>query len=422
MYQIMITTVIFDIGMVLADFHWRRYIASFGWPKETNERIEKATVLGPYWNEIDRGVMGWQEIIDSCIGLAPDLAGEIHLFFERIENIITEFPYSAQWIRELKEAGYRVYLLSNYGEVLFGRCQEKFSFLKETDGGVISYTVKKIKPDPEIYRILLERYQINPGEAVFIDDLETNIRAAEALGIHGIVFRNRRQAQKELEKLGVRRPAPDSIIFDLDGTLWDSTQAAAAVWQQVVDEEFPDITDRVTAEKLKSLYGLPLEEIAVKVFEHSPAERALEAMWVCVKRQCPYLAEHGAVMMEGVKESLAALKKRYRLFIVSNCQGGYIEAFLEGEKLGEFFEDFECPGRTGKLKAANIRLIMERHGLKRPIYVGDTAGDQEASDEAGVPFIFAAYGFGHAKEYDARIDSFQELVTLFEPSAAEIKE
>ncbi len=413
MYQIMITTVIFDIGMVLADFHWRRYIASFGWRADVNERVAKATVQGPYWNEIDRGVMGWQEIIESCIGLAPDLEGEIRLFYEQIENIITEFPYSAQWIRELKEAGYRVYLLSNYGEVLFGRCQEKFSFLNEADGGVISYTVKRIKPDPEIYRILLERYQIQPEEAVFIDDVEENIRAAKEFGMHGIVFQSRRQAQEELLKLGVRRPAPDSIIFDLDGTLWDSTSAAAVIWQQVVDEEFPDITDRVTADRLRGLYGLPLEEIAVRLFEHSPRERALAAMRVCVRKQCPYLAEHGAVLMEGVREGLAALKERYRLFIVSNCQGGYIESFLAGEKLSGIFEDFECPGRTGMLKAENIRLIMRRNGLKRPVYVGDTAGDLEASDAAGVPFVFAAYGFGSAREYDNRIESFRELETLF---------
>ncbi len=200
---------------------------------------------------------------------------------------------------------------------------------------------------------------------------------------------------------------------DLDGTLWDSTSAAAVIWQQVVDEEFPDITDRVTADRLRGLYGLPLEEIAVRLFEHSPRERALAAMRVCVRKQCPYLAEHGAVLMEGVREGLAALKERYRLFIVSNCQGGYIESFLAGEKLSGIFEDFECPGRTGMLKAENIRLIMRRNGLKRPVYVGDTAGDLEASDAAGVPFVFAAYGFGSAREYDNRIESFRELETLF---------
>lgn len=409
----MINTVIFDIGMVLADFHWRSYIRSFGYSDPIRERLERATVLSPYWIECDRGVWSWEKIIDTCVQADPELEQEIRLFFDQVENIIDEYPYSAQWIRELKAAGLKVYLLSNYGEVLFNRCRGKFRFLGEADGGIISYTVKKVKPDPDIYKILLDKYGIVPEEAVFFDDVEGNVRAAEKLGIHGVVFQNKRQADAMLRELGVRYAAPDSLIFDLDGTLWDSTGAAAKIWQQVVEQEFPEIEDRVTPESLKKLYGLPLEEIAVRQFSSASEELALAAMRVCVVRQCPYLAEHGAVMMEGVKEHLPALAGRYRLFIVSNCLGGYIEAFLEGEKLQAYFEDFECPGRTGLLKADNIRLLMERNGLSRPIYIGDTAGDKEAAEAAGVPFVYAAYGFGDVLEYDYKIEEFGELLTLF---------
>lgn len=408
----MINTVIFDIGMVLADFHWKDYIASFGYSEEVCRRLEKATVLSPYWIECDRGVWSWEKIIESCIRLDSELEKEILLFFDTVENIIDEYPYSAQWLRELKASGLKVYLLSNYGEELFARTRGKYSFLKEADGGIISYSVKKVKPDLDIYRMLLEKYGIVPEEAVFFDDVPANASAAAELGIHGVVFKNRRQANRELGKLGVKFAKPDSIIFDLDGTLWDSTEAAAQIWQQVVEEEFPQITDRVTAEKLKGLYGLPLEEIAVRLFVNASEDLALAAMRVCVVKQCPYLAEHGAAMMEGVKENLAALAKTCRLFIVSNCLGGYIEAFLEGENLAGYFEDFECPGRTGLLKADNIRLIMERNGLSRPVYVGDTAGDGEAAEAAGVPFVYASYGFGNTGEYDLKIDKFGELLTL----------
>ncbi|MBO5198585.1 MAG: HAD family phosphatase [Lachnospiraceae bacterium] len=200
----MITTIVFDIGMVLADFHWRRYIESYGYSEEVNERLAKATVQSPWWEEFDRGVMSWQEIVDSCLRIDPELSDEIQLFYENIENIITEYPYSTQWVKDLRAAGYKVYLLSNYGEVLFGRCRDKFGFLKEVDGGIISYTVKRIKPDKEIYRILLERYSIKPEEAVFLDDREENIAAAKELGMQGIVFQNKAQADAELAKLGVR--------------------------------------------------------------------------------------------------------------------------------------------------------------------------------------------------------------------------
>ena len=200
----------------------------------------------------------------------------------------------------------------------------------------------------------------------------------------------------------------DSIIFDLDGTMWDSTKAAAVVWKEVAGKN-PTITDEITAERLKALYGLPLEEIAVKLFLSVPEETALQTMEECVVKQCPYLAEHGGILLGDVEGTLKELSKRYKLFIVSNCKSGYIESFLEAHQLGQYITDFECPGGTGLLKADNIRLVMERNQLKDPIYVGDTKGDQMAAKEAGIPFVYARYGFGECDYYDQVIDSFEEL-------------
>lgn len=204
----------------------------------------------------------------------------------------------------------------------------------------------------------------------------------------------------------------DSIFFDLDGTMWDTTAAAADIWTQIVAEH-PEVTDTVTAEKLKGLYGLPLTDIALRLFTSVPAETAISVMRECVTRQCPYLSEHGAILLGDVEDTLSKLSKGYPLFIISNCEDGYIQSFLEAHKLARYFTDFECPGRTGLLKADNIRLMMQRHHLSSPVYVGDTDGDRIASEEAGVPFIFAAYGFGSAKRYTAKIDSFEQLTKLF---------
>ena len=118
----------------------------------------------------------------------------------------------------------------------------------------------------------------------------------------------------------------------------------------------------------------------------------------------------GHYFLPGAEEALAQLRKKYRLFIVSNCQSGYIQAFLKFHQLGDLFEDFEMSGQTGLAKAENIRLIMERNHLSSAVYVGDTEGDENAAHTAGIPFIYAAYGFGTAKNPEGTIQSLSDLM------------
>lgn len=203
----------------------------------------------------------------------------------------------------------------------------------------------------------------------------------------------------------------DSIIFDLDGTLWDSTEGAAVIWRETAGK-YPEVTDIISADRLKSLYGLPLEEIAVKLLPSVSRETAIEIMRESTTKQCPYLEKTGGILFPGLEETLMKLKDKYRLFIVSNCEEGYIQCFLKAHRLEKYFEDFEYPGRTGVLKAENIRLIMERNRLSNPVYVGDTAGDAIAAGKAGIPFVYARYGFGQVEKYDYVIDSCEELLRL----------
>ncbi len=203
----------------------------------------------------------------------------------------------------------------------------------------------------------------------------------------------------------------DSIIFDMDGTLWDSTQEVAVAFNKVLQEKYPEVTDEVTAEKLKGLFGLPLDLIGVRLYQSVNEEKAVKLIAECCEYENEYLAEHGARLYEGLEEALSLLSKEYRLFIVSNCQEGYIQCFFKANPhLEKYFTDYEYPGRSGKLKADNIKMVVERNGLKNPIYVGDTAGDAQAAKEAGVPFVFARYGFGEVRDYDDVVDSLQELV------------
>lgn len=207
----------------------------------------------------------------------------------------------------------------------------------------------------------------------------------------------------------------DSIIFDLDGTLWNATQEVTVAFNKVLQEKHPEVKEVVTPELLQGLFGLPLDVIAVKLYQSVPEEQAIQVMEECCDYECDYLAEHGATLYEGLEESLKKLSQRHKLFIVSNCQEGYIQCFFKAyPHLSQYFTDFEYPGRSGKLKAENIRLIMERNALLDPVYVGDTQVDANAAKEAGIPFIFARYGFGDAVEHEKAVDSLAELVNLIE--------
>lgn len=202
----------------------------------------------------------------------------------------------------------------------------------------------------------------------------------------------------------------DSIIFDLDGTLWDSTKEVAIAWNEV-KSRYPEVTDEITADRLKGLFGLLLDEIAVRLFDSVPREKALELIVECCDYENEYLVKHGADLYPGIEELIEELYKKYKLAIVSNCQDGYIQSFFSVyPQLEKLFIDYEYPGRSGKAKADNIRLVIERNGLNNPLYVGDTQGDANAARTAGIPFVYARYGFGQVEEYLEAIDYPLELL------------
>lgn len=203
----------------------------------------------------------------------------------------------------------------------------------------------------------------------------------------------------------------DSLIFDLDGTLWDSSDGIVATWGLVL-ENYPDIHKTVSAQELASNFGLPLDEIARRMFPEQTEALRQQLMQECCDKENEYLAEHGGRLYPKLKETLCRLSERYPLFIVSNCQDGYIQSFYQGNRTAEFFKDCECIGVTGLSKGENIRLIMERNHLEAPAYVGDTQGDADAAKAAGIPFIYARYGFGEVDHYDMVIDAFEELTKL----------
>ncbi len=205
---------------------------------------------------------------------------------------------------------------------------------------------------------------------------------------------------------------PDSLIFDLDGTLWDSAATVAEAWSAALGRL--GIARTLTEDDLRKEMGKPMDVIMADFFPDLPRERREALMPVLCEEETKLLAVKGGKLFPRVKETLAVLKREYRLFIVSNCQQGYIEAFLTAHALSELFEGHLCWGDTGLPKGGTNRELIRRYGLKAPLYIGDTEGDRLSAREAGIPFLFAAYGFGAVSEDCPRIRQFEEL-----PMAAE---
>ena len=204
------------------------------------------------------------------------------------------------------------------------------------------------------------------------------------------------------------------VIFDLDGTLWDSSVNVAASWNEVIKHEYGQ-KKTLTAEDISANMGKTMIQIADIHFAWLPEEERYELSRKCVVYENKYITEHGGDLYEGVEETLAALKERGTLMsVVSNCQEGYVKAFLDSMDMWKYFKDYEEWGRTFKSKAENIRLVMERNGIDRAVYVGDIQKDSDAAHEAGIDCIWAAYGFGEINDAIARIDSFGELPAALE--------
>ena len=204
----------------------------------------------------------------------------------------------------------------------------------------------------------------------------------------------------------------DSIIFDLDGTLWDSSANVAKAWQAAI-EQVDYVTEVMTVEKVRSITGLAYNVIFDTLFPYLDMEKRNELMAICAKYELEILYTLGGELYPGLDETLAYLAANYRLFIVSNCQSGYIEVFFKISQMEHYFIGHQCYGTKGNPKAENIKDIVNDHGLKAPVYVGDTMGDYTSATKAGVPFIFANYGFGKVEEGQvATISNFGELVEL----------
>lgn len=211
----------------------------------------------------------------------------------------------------------------------------------------------------------------------------------------------------------------DSIIFDLDGTLWNSTETVVGSWNGVFEQM--GLEKHLSVDDLHRVMGYQWAQI-VETFFSEYDEQVLEKLKENLdKQELICIREHGATPMPGMISTIHSLKEKYRLFIVSNCQEGYIEVFLDLFDLWDDFDGFICAEATGLSKGENIKLIMEQYHLQSPVYVGDTKGDMEAAQIAQNPFIYATYGFGKIDKEDQKrvIRCLNDLEEMIESMANE---
>jgi phosphoglycolate phosphatase len=203
----------------------------------------------------------------------------------------------------------------------------------------------------------------------------------------------------------------DSIIFDLDGTLWDSTEVILKAWNKVITNK--NVREPLTLKELQGTMGLLIQDIGAKLLPSLDEDAQAKAMEICCKEEKELLLRKGGILYPNLEDTLKQLSEKYSLFIVSNCQCGYIETFLEYHNMKKYFKDIECAGNTGEVKGKNIKRVIERNNLKSPVYVGDTQGDCDGAKLAEIPFVYASYGFGKVDEYDYIIKEVADLVKLF---------
>ncbi len=197
----MIKNIVFDIGKVLVRFDWEDYLASFGFPEEEYQAIANAMFLSPDWELVDEGRLSYGEIEAIFQASAPGYVKDIARVFSTFGDCISRFDYTRDWIRSLKKEGLSLYYLSNYGDFTREYTKAELDFCELMDGGLMSYQVQLLKPNPAFYQCLFQKYDLKPEECIFIDDNAANIETARFLGMHTIRFQDYESAIRELSRI-----------------------------------------------------------------------------------------------------------------------------------------------------------------------------------------------------------------------------
>jgi phosphoglycolate phosphatase len=206
-----------------------------------------------------------------------------------------------------------------------------------------------------------------------------------------------------------KKTSNDSVIFDLDGTLWDATPATVKGWNEALVSL--GISQQVTPKDIHRVTGYPQKK-CIDILLPGMSRKFRKFYELLSSYEAMTMRKEGGELYEGVLEVVPSLASKYRLFIVSNCEDWYLELFFKKYPLRKFFQDLDCFGTSNHPKNIMIKRLQNKHGLQSPVYVGDTAFDQHAARQAGIDFIFAGYGFGEAEKPAVSVNSFRDLAKI----------
>ena len=178
----MIRNIVFDIGGVLADFRLMEFLAEKGFDAKMSKRIVKAAVMSPYWGQFERGEISEEETLEGFASIDPDIRDELYRAFSDLKGMLVIRDYAIDLVRQMKDAGYGVYYLSNYSKKAYDECAESLAFMPYMDGGLVSFKAGKTKPSADMYELFLREYWLKAEECAFVDDTEENVVAARSLG------------------------------------------------------------------------------------------------------------------------------------------------------------------------------------------------------------------------------------------------
>ncbi len=201
----------------------------------------------------------------------------------------------------------------------------------------------------------------------------------------------------------------DSIGFDLDGTLWNALDGITEAWVQTsikYNEHIP------TSDEVAGALGLNKFDLMNKLYPDMEFDSQMRFFDEAGQLCNDILEQKGGKLFDKLEETLDTLSKDFKLYIVSNCQDGYIEAFFKAHKLDKYFCDTAHADARCLPKGENIKAVLERNGFKCSIYVGDTQGDANAARLAGIPFVFASFGFGEVDAPDYTIEKFEDILKI----------
>ncbi|MBR2764628.1 MAG: HAD family phosphatase [Blautia sp.] len=193
--------IIFDVGGVLVGFRWHDMLTDYGMTDA------QADVFGPkifedeLWPELDRERIPYWDLVELYVKKYPEMEKDLRFFFTYTERMVVPRPQVWERVVRLHEAGFKLYLLSNYSSVMFEKHTGGAPFREVMDGGIVSYMVHEVKPEQNIYRHLFDKYSLDPAKCLFLDDREDNIQTGESLGMPGIVIRSEAHVCQVLDEL-----------------------------------------------------------------------------------------------------------------------------------------------------------------------------------------------------------------------------